>query len=143
MKVAFQFLFVFTLTFGLLSCGERGGSQENKRDSEEQQTNRLQLNNGSKWKVNEEIIEHIGHAELTYETFEGDDYEVLYEELMEHTNNLIQSCTMTGRAHEELHKWLESHLSLIKEVKLADAKSGQKFLDKLEDSFVDFHTYFE
>jgi hypothetical protein len=143
-KNTFNFLLPMILALLLFSCdnSEIADSADSESSTEESSEN-IRLNNGQKWKVNEEIIEHIALSEDVYESFEGDDYKSLSEELMEHTNNLIQSCKMTGLAHEELHKWLHPHLELIKEIKDATSENGEDYLVKLEDSFVDFHSFFE
>lgn len=57
---------------------------------------------------------------------------------------LIESCTMQGESHDELHKWLHPHIELIQ--KLADAKDPQvaeAIVGQIEQSFQTYQNYFE
>jgi hypothetical protein len=102
------------------------------------------LNDGKKWKVNEEMLPHIDKSELVFRNFEGEDYQALAEEMMNHTNNLIQSCTMEGKSYDELHKWLHPHIEMIKSLKESkDVAVGNKIYTELNKSFGKFHKYFE
>ncbi len=102
------------------------------------------LNDGNKWKVNEEMLPHIEKSELVFKNFKEEDYQMLSEEMMKHTNNLIQSCTMDGESHDELHKWLHPHIELIKELgKSSNKEEGSRIYNQLNKSFATFHKFFE
>jgi len=117
-------------------------SQEHKDEHEDQKT--LSLNNGEKWKVNSEMTPHIEKSQEVLENFKGDNYMTLAEDMMEHTNKLIQSCTMDGASHDELHKWLHPHIELIKKLKTEkDQQKVKEIVDELKESFEVYHTYFK
>ncbi|PHR46936.1 MAG: hypothetical protein COA32_08400 [Fluviicola sp.] len=102
------------------------------------------LYNGEKWKVNEEMLPHIEKSEAVFTAFEGEDYNQLSKGMMSHTNNLIQSCTMNGASHDELHKWLHPHIELIKSLSEKSAQEvEEEVLPAIEKSFNTFHKYFE
>tara|TARA_R100000951_G_scaffold31025_1_gene26641 strand:+ start:836 stop:1345 length:510 start_codon:yes stop_codon:yes gene_type:complete len=110
----------------------------NERSSE------ISLYNGEKWKVNEEMLPHIKKSEAVFTAFEGKDYKQLSEDMMSHTNNLIQSCTMDGASHDELHKWLHPHIELITSLsEKSDQEVEEEVLPAIEKSFNTFHKYFE
>lgn len=107
----------------------------------------LALNNGEKWKVNEEMTPFIEKAESglkTYISSKGTDYKDLAKKQGDLNSSLIKSCTMDGKSHDELHKWLHPHLELVDE--LANAKDGSEaatIVTKLEQSFATFHEFFQ
>lgn len=144
------------ITFGLIallmSCNtsnETDETTEKKTVQIEEQTTReesskISLNNGEKWKVNEEMLPHIEKSEAVFNDFKGEEYTQLSKEMMMHTNNLIQSCTMDGASHDELHKWLHPHLELLKSLSSVKKQEAEKeIIPAIEKSFNTFHKYFE
>lgn len=103
----------------------------------------IQLNEGQKWRVNAEMLPHIQNCEAAYLNFTGNDYSKLAEEMMSHTNQLIQNCTMTGASHDELHKWLHPHIEYVKLLGNEDKDEAEEAFEDLEASFALYHTYFE
>lgn len=138
---------------GILYFGCNSGNEKKPVDSPvkeigtETKKEVLELNQGEKWPVNEEMKPHILASEMAfnvYRTNKGEDYQALAGVLKEHTDKLISSCTMKGESHEQLHLWLHPHLVLIKD--LANAPSpveADAILGKLEASFISYHTYFQ
>ena len=114
---------------------------EKKAKHSEEESTSISLNNGEKWQVNEEMLPHIEKSEAVFNSFEGDNYQKLSKDMMMHTNNLIQSCTMDGASHDELHKWLHPHLELIKS--LGNKGEGPEKYAELKQSFQVFHKYFK
>ena len=113
-------------------------TESDEKDTEEKA---ILLNEGEKWEVNKEMLPHIEKSEAVFDNFEGDDYTALSEEMMKHTNNLIQSCTMEGPSHDELHKWLHPHIELINELK--QERKGEEAYEDMAVSFEIFHEYFK
>jgi hypothetical protein len=105
------------------------------------------LNNGEKWTVNAEMKPHIEQEHLILTTYINDqetDYQSLAEELKGQTELLIQSCTMTGESHEELHKWLHPHITLISDLgKAEDVESANKIISDIQASFENYHHFFQ
>jgi len=106
----------------------------------------IELNNGEKWLVNEEMKPFVlkGEALVTAYVQNGQsDYKALAEQLKDQNNQLIKSCTMQGKSHDELHKWLHPHLEIVKalEDETDEAKANQIVLS-LQKSYQDYHHYF-
>lgn len=136
--------------FLLASCSDSGHQMEEHTTTSvhetnaEENTNQLVLNEGKKWKVNEEMMPFILESEQLVLEFNDGDYLVLADNLMELNNNLIKSCTMEGPSHDELHKWLHPHIELLKKLKAQeDQVNSLKVIGEINDSFVVFHEYFE
>ncbi len=107
----------------------------------------IELNNGEKWAVNEEMKPFIDDAEKLLSAYikKGDgDFHSLAEKLREKNQELIKSCTMEGKSHQELHKWLEPHLELVDELTDAqDAETANAIIAKLSDSYKLYNQYFD
>jgi hypothetical protein len=107
----------------------------------------LSLNNGQKWEVNAEMKPFIesSHEMLNTHISSNDvDYKALAKALKDQNTKLIKSCTMKGKSHEELHKWLHPHMGLIDDLK--KAKNGEEAnlsLAALESSFKEYQQYFK
>lgn len=141
--------------FGLVSCSEKTTEESVTVENVEMHddhhgeidlTEGLVLDNGNKWLINDEMRPHLVDAENALKTFieEGsDEYNQLGVELEKHNADLITSCTMEGKGHDELHKWLHHHIELIEDLKNAsNDEEGQNAVNSLVDSFQEFHEYF-
>lgn len=110
-------------------------------------TGEIKLNNGEKWEVNAEMKPHIEQgAKLLsdYLAQSGSDYKKLAEDLKAQNDQLVQSCTMKGESHEELHKWLHPHINLVDQLaKANDPKEAQTLITQLEQSFKTYQNYFK
>lgn len=111
-------------------------------DSEE-----IELNNGERWLVNEEMKPHLMEAETALAEFveEGSqDFNQLVETLKTKNTALIKSCTMDGKSHDELHKWLHPHLELVDELEKAqDEQEATNLVQKLSESYELYHQHFQ
>ena len=106
----------------------------------------LQLNNGEKWMVNDEMKPFVIKSEALVESYIKDnktDYKTLAQEIKDQNNQLIKSCTMDGPSHDELHKWLHPHLELVgKLAETDDAAQAQPMVTELQTSYQTYHQYF-
>jgi hypothetical protein len=122
-------------------------SQRNDLPPEEQNDQNIRLNDGEKWPVNEEMKPHILNAEsllVEYINSQKTDYNVLAQQLDEHNMSLINSCTMRGQGHDELHKWLYPHMTLINTLKETNNETtADSVITELQASFGQYHTYFQ
>lgn len=139
----------------LISCGNTSNEKSNEQTvtatHEEHQHDTepqiIELNNGEKWKVNDEMIPAIRNMEKDindFSTVEQKDYEALAEKLQKNINLLTSSCTMKGKAHDELHKWLLPYIDMVKE--LSEAKNNNqsaKQFENIQTSFKSFNQYFQ
>ncbi|MHA3047821.1 hypothetical protein JSO59_010765 [Riemerella anatipestifer] len=106
----------------------------------------IELNNGEKWVVNSEMKPFVSKgAELVnvYVQENKTDFKELTTQLKEQNNQLIKSCTMKGKSHDELHKWLYPHLELVKELdNETDAVKAKEIVVKLQNSYQQYQIYF-
>jgi hypothetical protein len=139
----------------LFSCGntsnEKSKEQTETVTHEEHQHNAeiqtIELNNGEKWKVDANMITHIRNMEndvISFAKVEQKDYKSLSEKLQSNIDLLTSNCTMKGKAHDELHKWLLPYIDLVKE--LSEAKNeteASKQFQNIQTSFTAFNQYFQ
>lgn len=106
----------------------------------------IELNNGEKWLVNEEMKPFVMKGEELVNSFiqnNHTDYKALAQQLKEQNNKLIKSCTMDGKSHDELHKWLHPHLEIVKALEdEADASKANEIVLQLQHSYQQYHQYF-
>ena len=118
--------------------------QEDHKDDEKSET--VELNNGAKWVVNEEMKPYVMKGEEllnNYAQTNQTDYKQLAADLKAENEKLIKSCTMNGKSHDELHKWLEPHLKLTKHLEKADdAANAKTLVTDLQSSYKSYHEYF-
>tara|TARA_B110000046_G_C13023527_1_gene412518 strand:+ start:6142 stop:6609 length:468 start_codon:yes stop_codon:yes gene_type:complete len=100
-----------------------------------------------KWVIDEGMRVSIDSIEMRMEGFEGSDlaaYEALSADMEHHTKSIFSSCTMTGQAHDGLHKWLLLFIDLRKELNgITEVSEGDAIADELDNELVVFNTYFE
>lgn len=139
----------------LLGCGTTSNEKtenqtrtdthkEHQHDSE---SGAIELNNGEKWKVNAEMMPSIRMMEKEINTFsnsEQKDYKQLSVKLQEHIDVLTSSCTMKGKAHDELHKWLLPYIDMVNELSdTEDEKDAARIFGNIQNSFLTFNQYFQ
>ncbi len=140
-------------TTALFSCGNNTGEdahadhasmthEAHHHDSD----GNIELNNGEKWTVNEEMKPYISNSEELMNDYienQKNDHVALAGSLEEQNNLLIKSCTMEGKSHDELHKWLHPHLELVAALKnTSDENEANLLISRLEQSFDVYHRYF-
>ncbi|MCF8253478.1 MAG: hypothetical protein K9H61_06735 [Bacteroidia bacterium] len=139
----------------LFSCSEtskeKAKVETQKPTLEEQQHNTeiqaIELNNGSKWKVDGNMITHIRNMEndiIFFAKVEPKDYKILSKKLHSNIELLTSNCTMKGKAHDELHKWLLPFIEIVKVLSVAqnETESSKQF-ENIQISFKTFNQYFQ
>ena len=139
----------------LFSCGNTS-NEKSKEETEtvthgEHQHNAeiqtIELNNGEKWKVDANMITHIRNMEndvISFAKVEQKDYKSLSKQLQSNIDLLTSNCTMKGKAHDELHKWLLPYIDLVKELSEAkDETEAEKQFQNIQTSFTAFNQYFQ
>lgn len=122
------------------------------KESEHQHTESesIELNNGAKWKVVPEMMAHIRNMESDINRFveakhtELKDFTLLGASLQKNIDLLTSTCTMEGKAHDELHKWLLPYIDMVD--KLNKSKNNDVALHTFEEikaSYKLFNIYFE
>lgn len=105
-----------------------------------------ELNNGEKWSVNKEMKPFLEKGEELVNTFvetHQTEYKDLARQVKEQNRQIVQSCTMDGKSHEELHKWLHPHMGLLDKLEEeTDATEAGEIIFQLRESYHVYHTYF-
>jgi hypothetical protein len=146
---------ITAISLFLFGCGdtakEKSKEQTETATHQEHQHNAeiqtIELNNEEKWKVDANMITHIRNMEndvISFAKVEQKDYKSLSEKLQSNIDLLTSNCTMKGKAHDELHKWLSPYINLVKELSEAkDETEAEKQFQKIENSFITFNQYFQ
>lgn len=107
----------------------------------------LELNDGEKWIVNDEMKPFVAKQQELLNSYSQNnqtDYKELASQLQEQNQQLIQSCTMTGKSHDELHKWLHPHMALLVHLDASESKAdADKLVSEINDSFETYHQHFQ
>ncbi len=107
----------------------------------------LTLNSGEKWIVNQEMKPFVMKGEEMVQIYlknDTKDYKTLASNLKEANNNLIKSCTMEGKSHDELHKWLHPHLELVTALENAENQDeANNLVNELNESYHTYAAYFK
>ena len=138
-------LISITLLLLITSCTNQSDFKENSHL--ENNTYNIELVNNEKWEVNKEMMVHIKNMESDIEATSGQsnpNYKELGSKLDENIGFLTSNCTMEGKAHDELHKWLLPFIDLVKDLNAADSKEVQKqSFGAVQESMNEFNTYFK
>ena len=120
-------------------------TQEPEHQHDKNET--IALNKGERWKVDENMITHIRNMENDVSVFKGTtltEYKTLSENLQKNVDLLTSNCTMKGKAHDELHKWLLPYIDLVQELSEAkDETKAAKQFEYIQTSFSTFNQYFQ
>ncbi|NUM31605.1 MAG: hypothetical protein HUU47_04700 [Bacteroidetes bacterium] len=107
----------------------------------------ISLNEGKKWKVNTDMMLHISKMKSDVAIFEKNkkrDYNTLAKNLSKGLDSLTSNCTMEGKAHDELHKWLVPFIELVDEFsENTESKEAEHLYLKIKSSFEEFDKFFE
>lgn len=110
----------------------------------------IELNNGVKWIVVPDMMKYIRTMESDVHQFaetqhkELKDFTQLGASLQKNIDLLTSNCTMEGKAHDELHKWLLPYIDMVN--KLNTSKNNEEALHAFEEikaSYKLFNLYFE
>lgn len=107
----------------------------------------IELDNGEKWKADENTLRLVHKMEGEVSAFRKSpesDYKSLSDSLRKDLDLLVAGCTMKGKAHEELHKWLLPNIDQVKLLSTAQTKDeAHDIVKKLEESYSVFNQSFE
>jgi hypothetical protein len=108
----------------------------------------LELNDGEKWPVDEhtrrsaakitDLVTASDHLQSV------DEARLLAGDIDKELGQLVQGCTMTGPAHDQLHIWLVALFPKVAELKEHDHVADlQKTRDDISDLLQDYSAHFE
>jgi hypothetical protein len=146
---------LFAISLFLFSCGNTSNEKTKEQTEtaiheehhQDDESEAIELNNGEKWKVDANMITHIRNMENDVNSFakvEQKDYKSLAEKLQSNIDLLTSNCTMKGKAHDELHKWLLPYIDMVNE--LSETKDETEALNQFENiqtSFITFNQHFQ
>jgi hypothetical protein len=108
---------------------------------------KVSLNNGEKWVANPETTEGIIKMKSLVTGFTRqpttEDYTALKKKLDSELNLIIQKCTMTGEAHEQLHKYLIPMTEMLKSMDAANTEVRDKSFTDLKQHLNNYEYYFQ
>ncbi len=143
------------LSLFLFSCGNSSNEKSNEKTEivshEEHQNNTdmqsIDFNNGEKWKVDDNMSIQIRNMEnevISFAKYEKKNYKTLSEKLSINLDLLTSNCTMSGKAHDELHKWLLPYIDLVNELtEVKNDTEASRLFENIQISFTTFNKYFQ
>ena len=139
--------FLATVILLLFSCNTKSKEEKTTEIKTEEhqhsESETIQLNNGEKWKVDDNMMIHIRNMEKEVVHFDQEkstNYSLLANKLKTNIDILTSNCTMKGQAHDELHKWLVPYIELVDS--FSEEKSANQFTE-IQNSFLTFNQYFK
>jgi hypothetical protein len=89
-------------------------------------------------------LQALEKAVQDFETTAQRDHAALAAAIQDNLGRLVTNCTLQGKAHDELHKWLMPLLGLSADYsKASDPKAQQDLFEQIKQSLTVFHAYFE
>ncbi|MDP3311776.1 hypothetical protein [Lutibacter sp.] len=145
---AVAILFIFTIS--CKNTTEKKPEQEQPQQTEEQHHNEvevLQLNNGKLWEANSETSEGINAMlELMANFSEVENpeaYATLKQNLETQFKTIIEKCSMTGEAHDQLHLFIVPMKDLFNGLTSSDIVNSKENFNKLNAHLKTYKNYFE
>jgi hypothetical protein len=146
--------FLLATTLILISCDNKKIEKEpvvvSNETHQHNEGDSIELNNGAKWKVVSEMMAHIRNMESDINRFsetkhtELKDYTQLGTNLHKNIDLLTSNCTMEGKAHDELHKWLLPYIDLVDKLnKSKNSDEALRTFEEIKASYKLFNIYFE
>lgn len=139
----------------LLGCADSANkTDETVKDSmvegahkHDEESTVIELNNGEKWLVDSNMMIHFRKMESDVAALSSpsqEAYQILAENLTITIDTLTSNCTMKGKAHDELHKWLLPFIDLVDEFgEASTAEESREKYNAIKSAFVAFNEYFQ
>ena len=106
----------------------------------------VQLNNGEKWPANAETTTGIRNMSALIDNYndapETEDCRALKAKLASEFDKLIQQCTMTGEAHDQLHNYLTPLREKFEELETADGEQCNKVISEIKSQLDNYNNFF-
>ena len=116
-------------------------------DEHNQQPIPVTLNKGEKWTANKETTEGINKMALLISGLppvpKPGDYRSLKTNLETEFNLIVQKCTMTGEAHEQLHRYLVPMTVLFKKLDSEDMDVCNRTIVELKQHLTEYGAFFQ
>ena len=146
-KLFVALLMISGLALGFSGCSTANHGATTTAHTAHAQYATLELNEGKKWVVAKPMMAHMLNLERAVRGFDrnpGRDHAALATEIQDNLGRLVTSCTMEGKPHDELHKWLMPFLGLSADYsKTTDPQVQQQKLQEIKQALLVFYEYFE
>ncbi len=144
MKLYTHLTGLLAVTAMLFSCNPQpAGSEE--ENSQSNSAKAVQLKQGLRWEANPETSEGIykmmEQVQQARTLPESSRCSILKDSLQNHFKYIVEKCTMTGEAHEELHNYIVPLRDLIG--KLEDNSHCQATIGEIERHLQTYNHYFQ
>lgn len=141
-------LLIAAIGFAHLACKQKAAEPTSSETAEttEKSNDQIELNDGKKWKAPSSMVAYVDKMQKDLDsasTVQQRDYAALTTQLDADIQQLIGNCTMTGKSHDELHKWLLPYMEVVKGISNTDAKQADEAFEKARSSVKEFYLYFE
>lgn len=107
----------------------------------------VKLNNGQKWPANSETTEGIKGMSSLLETLpeepKTEDYHSLKTKLEKEFGTILQKCTMTGEAHDQLHNYLLPMKEMMEKLGSNSADEQREASNDLKTHLKEYEKYFQ
>jgi hypothetical protein len=107
----------------------------------------VKLVDGKRWEANPETTEGIAKMKSLVSEFKpgsgADDYHVLQSQLDAEFNGILQKCTMSGDAHDQLHNYLVPIKEMSAKLSDADPATREKAVKDLAAYLGEYGNYFQ
>ncbi len=122
----------------------------NEGEHQHSESDSIELNNGAKWTVIPAMMKYIRAMELDINRFsetkhtELIDFTQIGASLQKNIDLLTSNCTMEGKAHDELHKWLLPYIDMVDKLnKSKNSDEALRTFEEIKASYKTFNLYFE
>jgi len=106
----------------------------------------VQLNNGEKWEANRETTEGIHRMEMLTSDFKGagnaEEVLALKNQMEFEFNQILEQCTMTGEAHNQLHNYLIPLKAMINKIDTGNAHEQEKNFREMQHYLEMYSSFF-
>jgi hypothetical protein len=153
MKKTIKIFTLASVVFFMVSCKnttEKKPIENQPQQSEEQhhtEVEILKLNNGNLWEANSETTEGINAMLQLMNNFSDDEnptaYATLKQELETEFKTIVEKCTMTGEAHDQLHVFIVPMRDLFNGLTISDIENSKENFNKLNAHLQEYKNYFE
>ncbi len=116
---------------------------ENSTGENEEAAGNVTLNNGAKWQANAETTAGISNMLSLINAHlnnENSDLKTLAQNLEKEFTDILQKCTMTGEAHNQLHNFL---LPLKDKIELLKQNQKIEAVNDIQSYLNTYNTYFQ
>lgn len=154
-------LFLLALTTGMFfACKNNSGVKEEtnlsvehhdavkqNHDDHPSHATKVTLNAGNKWQANAETTEGIknmmAHLDRLPQSPTVDDYNTLKMDLDKEFATILQKCTMTGEAHNQLHNYLLPMKEMIDALGTGSPEASHASVSALKQYLSEYAEYFQ